>query len=403
MNGLDPPTKAVARPDPALLGPRLAHALKDARLGLWEWNLRTQEIAYSDEALDILGLARDELSPQAQACRGLVHPEDADLLWEAEAAARQGLPFEAEYRICRPDGSQRWVLNQARPACDAQGNPVSMLGTLQDITGRKETEHGLRGVQDALELRVRERTEALECTNARIAAEVEERRAAESQVRELLAQLVSVEEAERKRVARELHDTVGQHLTAISLTLKSIQDDPQLPDAPRERLLQLQRHIHELDIDIDRLAHQLRPAALDDLGLDDALRQQLRRWSDKAGIPVDIHTAGLQARRFAPALETTVYRVVQEALTNVLRHASATRVSVVVECRHGELRTIIEDDGCGFAAGTASAEGSDHRGLGLRGMRERALAAGGRFEVESEPSRGSALYLVLPVRTRATP
>jgi signal transduction histidine kinase len=117
-------------------------------------------------------------------------------------------------------------------------------------------------------------------------------------------------------------------------------------------------------------------------------------------VVVDIHLHGLRGRRFPEAVESTVYRVVQEALTNVFRHARATHVSVLVERRGHELRTIVEDDGCGFSpeqawGGTAGPRTG--RGLGLHGMRERAMAAGGHVDIESTPGSGSTLYLALPL------
>ena len=394
------PPWACPCPGGAATRRRLDQALQDAGLGLWCWRLDSDEVLYSDAALHILGLSAEEAAGRPAPRRGVVHPEDVEVLWDIDAAMRAGQPIRAEYRIVRPDGSLRWVCNQAHTEHDEQGRPTGMVGTLLDVTLRKQAELDLRRAHDELELLVRERTEALERTNARIGTEIEERRAAEAQVRELLAEVVTAEEAERKRVARELHDTAGQHLTALALALKVLEDDPRLPASLQPAVLRLQRHVGALDADIERLSHELRPAALDDLGLGDALQQHLRTWTHETGIATDVHIAGLAGCRLAPDTETTVYRVVQEALTNVFRHARATHVSVLVERRGHELRTIVEDDGCGFipeqAWGGTAAAGTG-RGLGLHGMRERAMAAGGHVDIESTPGRGSTLYLALPL------
>jgi PAS domain S-box-containing protein len=394
-HGLDEPPGAQV--DPALLHSRqwLQLALDAAQLGLWEWDLATDEQLYSDEALRITGLTRRQLAEDDSLVRLLVHPEDVEVIWAVDEAARAGQSFHAEYRIVRPDGMLRWVAHHARTECDARGRPLRMVGTLADITQRKQAEEALRAAHDELEARVRERTQALEQANSRLAGEVAERRATEAQVRELLGQLTSAEEDERRRLARELHDSLGQHLTALALGLKAIEADPALPAglAPRlQRLLQVARR---LDDDIDRLAHELRPAALDDLGLDDALRELAGVWAQDARIAVDVHLRGLRGRRFPPLLETTVYRVVQEALTNVQKHAGASRVGLIVELHGSELRASIEDDGRGF--GAAPPPGEPGRRLGLRGMAERAAQAGGRLDVETDAGRGTTVYLTLPL------
>jgi signal transduction histidine kinase len=115
-------------------------------------------------------------------------------------------------------------------------------------------------------------------------------------------------------------------------------------------------------------------------------------------VPVDIHTRGLRGRRFDPAVETTVYRVVQEALTNIRKHADASRVGLIVELRDGELRAIVEDDGQGMSHTGPITRAAPGRHLGLRGMAERARLAGGRLDLESEPGRGTAVYLSVPLQ-----
>ncbi|MED5617684.1 PAS domain S-box protein [Ideonella sp. BN130291] len=378
---------------------RLQLALAASSLGLWEWDLASGRLWYSDRVLEITGLTQAQLVADPGAARRLVHPDDVHVIRASDEAARTGRAFHAEYRILRHDGTLRWVANHARTECDEHGVPQRMVGTLTDITDRKQGEEALRQAHDELEARVHERTEALARANTTLANEVAARRATEAHVRELLGQLVNAEEEERRRIARELHDTVGQHLTALTLGLKAVEEEPALPARLRSRMAQLRHATRALDDDIDRLSHELRPAALDDLGLDDALRQHASGWAGDSGIVVDLHTHGLRGRRFAQAVESTVYRVVQEALTNVRKHAGASRVSLIAEVRDQALRVIVEDDGSGLASAPAASPGSGvmRRRLGLRGMSERAMLAGGRLDVESEPGRGTTLYLTIPL------
>lgn len=377
---------------------RLQLALEATGLALWEWDLEAGQVRYSDEVLQITGVPAGQLAADVEAARRLVHPEDVEVIWAADEAARTGRPFRAEYRIVRPDGGVRWVAHHARLHPAGEGGPRRMIGTLADITPRKQAEEALRRAHDELEARVQERTEALELANATLLTEVAERRAIEDQVRELFGQVVTAEEEERRRVARELHDSLGQYATALTLGLDAVAQDAALPQALRHRVRRLQQVARELDLDIDRLVHQLRPTALDDLGLADALRAHASAWAEETGTAVELHIRGLRSRRFPPSLEITVYRVVQEALNNVRKHAAARRVGLIVEQREGELRVIVEDDGRGFdpARLRPAAPG---RHLGLRGMAERAAQAGGRVEVESAPGRGTTLYLRLPVPT----
>lgn len=383
---------------------RLQLALQATDLGLWERDLISGTLSCSGAALTILGFA-DGLPEDPDAVRQVVHPEDVEVLWLLDEAARSGERFHAEYRIVRPDGSTRWVANHARAVRGEDGLPARMIGTLADITARKQVEHELRIARDELEARVLQRTDALAEANTALINEVAERRAAEEHAHALLGQLVTAEEEERKRLSREMHDTLGQHIAALAIGMKAIALEAELPQRLRERIEEMQQVTGELDDEIGRLAHELRPVALDDLGLSDALQRHARNWSRQSGVSVEVYAAGMSEHRFSPAIETTVFRVVQEALTNVRRHARAHRVSLIVETRRGELRAIVEDDGRGFdASGWTSLEHGfgPPRGLGLRGMTERAKLCGGRLEIESSDRGGTTVYLTIPLRESST-
>ena len=149
--------------------------------------------------------------------------------------------------------------------------------------------------------------------------------------------------------------------------------------------------------DIHRLAWELRPAALDDFGLEMALRRYADEWAALSGVPVDFHSRGVTARRLAPELETTLYRITREALTNVFRHAKASRVSVLLERRADHVSLIVEDDGRGFDAAAMLRGAATQGKLGLLGMQERATLAGGSVEIESNPGAGTTVFVRLPL------
>jgi signal transduction histidine kinase len=209
--------------------------------------------------------------------------------------------------------------------------------------------------------------------------------------------LLNAEEEERRRLSRELHDTLGQHLVVLSLGLKAVEADGACAASIGDRVRQLSHTTRQLEDEIDRLAYMLRPIELDSMGLADALTQYAHNWSATSGVAVDVQMHGLPEKPLLDAVDTTVYRVVQEALTNVSRHAGASRVSLVIERRGKELRVIVEDDGRGFDPESPSFRAQRRSGLGLRGMAERAALLSGRLQVESMPGKGSTVYLSLPI------
>jgi two-component system, NarL family, sensor histidine kinase DevS len=208
--------------------------------------------------------------------------------------------------------------------------------------------------------------------------------------RDALRRVVEGQELERRRLARELHDETGQALTSILLGLKRVEEAKTLADA-RAAAAGLREQVVETLQDVRRLAVELRPSALDDFGLVPALERLAEAFGEQSGIAVDIE-ANRDSARLPGEVETALYRIVQEALTNVAKHAEATRVSVVVTRRGNVVTAVIEDDGQGFGAGGGSGEG-----LGLVGMKERVGLLGGRLAIESTEGAGTTVVAEVPV------
>jgi signal transduction histidine kinase len=202
---------------------------------------------------------------------------------------------------------------------------------------------------------------------------------------------------ERERIARELHDTVGQQLCALRLTLADAQQSRQ-PGLLRKRLAQLETLVAVADLELDRAVFALHPPTLGGQGLAEAVRQHVAHWSGLYGVPVDLLLNGLEARRLPSAVTAAAYRIVQECLTNIAKHARASRVGVALSARRGELQLSVEDDGTGF-------DPDSTRGgrLGLVGMRERVAALRGRFAVESAPGQGTTVLVTLPLQPQPQP
>jgi two-component system, NarL family, sensor histidine kinase DevS len=208
--------------------------------------------------------------------------------------------------------------------------------------------------------------------------------------RDALRRVVEGQELERRRLARELHDETGQALTSILLGLKNVEEAKSKEDA-RTAATGLREQIVETLQNVRRLAVELRPSALDDFGLVPALERLAEAFGEQSGIKVDIQ-ANLDSARLPEEIETALYRIVQEALTNVAKHAAAKRVSVVVTRRENAVMAVIEDDGQGFGAG-----GGSGGGLGLVGMKERVGLLGGRLAIESTEGAGTTVVAEVPM------
>jgi signal transduction histidine kinase len=219
--------------------------------------------------------------------------------------------------------------------------------------------------------------------------------AGQERLQTLSRRLVEVQEKERYHIARELHDEVGQILTGLNLSLEMLPRLP--PDQIGNRLGQARTMIGELMQIVREMSLQLRPPMLDDLGLLAALLWHIERYTDQTGIKVLLKHSGLEQRRFAPELEITVYRLVQEALTNVARYADVHEAVVRLWVQADELSLQIEDQGCGFDPAAVLAQ---HASSGLSGMRERSLLLGGDMSIEAAPGEGCRLMVVLPLVER---
>jgi PAS domain S-box-containing protein len=288
-----------------------------------------------------------------------VHPEDryaAGEGWSRATGAQR--PMNAEFRIWHEESqSWRWTNARAEPLRDARGAVRGWIGMNIDVDERRRAEQ------------------------ARAAA---------------LRQLTSAEEQERRRISRELHDQLGQQLTGLQLGLRTMQG-AEVPAELAERLRTLERLAAGVSRDLHSIAMELRPAALDSLGLAAAVQNHLEAWGELHGIDYDLHTIGLQGVRLPQEVESTLYRVAQEALTNVLKHAAATRVGVLLEFREGVAGLIVEDDGRGFAVDAVLGLQDASGRLGLQGVRERLALLGGDLQIESVPGNGTTLFVRVPV------
>jgi signal transduction histidine kinase len=218
--------------------------------------------------------------------------------------------------------------------------------------------------------------------------------------RQLLQQAIAAQEQERRRIARELHDQTGQALTSLLVWLRALEAEAdgsgRLTISPA-RLQELKAIVADTLDGVRDLALELRPSVLDDLGLVPALQRYVRTCQERHQLAIDFQTVGLEGVRLPLSVETALYRIMQEALTNVVQHACAHRVGLLLEARAGVVVAIVEDDGCGFEADRLMHGPMHKRWLGLSGMSERAQLLGGKLSIESAPGEGTTVFVEVPL------
>ena len=264
---------------------------------------------------------------------------------------------------------------------------------------QRRTQHELRQAHEQLADRAKQLEKLVESRTAKLAESNEQLRREIAEREELRRKLLHAQEEERRRIARELHDQMGQNLTALNFGLKSLLDDNVRSSRFRRQVQPLQELATQTARDLHRVALQLRPAALDDLGLVKAIRNLTESWSTRCGIEVDLEAGQYQPSGISSEIETTLYRIMQEALNNVAKHSGATRVALVLRRTADHVHAIVEDDGKGFDARAMSASGNGTGRLGLLGIQERLALVGGTLETESTPGSGATLIVRIPIHS----
>jgi PAS domain S-box-containing protein len=477
---------------------RLRLATEVSNIGMWEWIPRSDQIYFSPATKRQLGFEGHDTFDRVDAWYALVHPDDrAETLRRIEAASRPPWPaYENEYRVRHRDNSYRWFRARGAMLLDDQGQPLRLVGVIDDITalreGQQERERlfaqqlAARAEADAAQAREVQLLESV--SDAFVAVDrqwrfsfvnqkaaqtfghpsaeligkniwnefpqsvvrtfgpayrkamaerifvfleaydemhqrwyenriypaedgisvffndISERkraeaalRATEQQLHELLAQSRRDQERERIRIARQIHDELGQQLTGVKMDLRWIERKLSEPgpapalNALLDRTVAASELNDQIITTVQRIAAELRPTALDHLGLVSALRQRAREFDQRSGLRCAVQVAGSEPQP-APSVANELFYIVQEALTNVARHAHATRVEISIGQHGDELAIDIRDDGDGIDP--ARIEG--RHSLGLLGMRERALQCGGSLLVQRAQPRGTLVSVRVP-------
>ncbi len=300
---------------------------------------------------------------------------------------------QAETVWLHQDGRRLDVLLTVSPVYRSDsGELVGASAIGRDISARKRAEEQIRRAKDALESEVADRTKQLTAANQKLQQEISERRQVEQARQSLLQRMVTIQGEERRRISRELHDQIGQHVAVLGLRLKAL--EPAVTD--RQSLKTCQDMLDQLGRDLRDLALAVRPTALDEFGLAPALTNYAEEWARRHQVKLDFHDRGLADTRLPAAIEEAAYRIGLEALTNIAKHAHAKRVSLILERRDDALQLIVEDDGDGFDVETVREGPGEH--LGMLGIRERAALLDGRVTIESRPAGGgTTVFVRIPI------
>ena len=360
---------------------RLVLAQKAAHCGTFDYDVATAVNFWSDELKQMYGFLPGTFPETYEAWIDCVVPEDRQL---AEPPSfGESKEFETEFRIRRrDDGEIRWINMRGRIRRDSSGRPLRIVGLHIDTTRMKRVEEDLKRAHDDLEGRVLTRTAEL--------------RAAEDHLRRLSGHLMQSQDDERRRIARELHDGLGQYLVASKMSLDVLSMSLSRDNDAMERLADAIKQIETAIGETRTISHLLHPPLLDEVGLESALVWYAEGFAKRSGLPVHVEIAP-SIGRLPTDVETALFRVVQECLTNVHRHSGSPSASVRLFRNEDELRLEVRDEGSGIPA-TSSATDSARAapGVGLQGIRERILQLQGKVEVVSSIGKGTTVIVKLP-------
>ena len=367
---------------------RLQHALAVGHLGTWERDLRTGEMTWDDRDFAIFGIAKDSAISR-DLFLAHVHPADLRVMEEAiRRTERDGQDYECEFRFLRPDGKMIWLSAHGGLRRDANGVATHIAGITYEITERKAAEEALRNLNEQLDRRVAQRTQELAESQARLRA--------------LVAELTMTEERERRRLAVDLHDTLAQSLAVINMYLWRVREllgDQANGASFKEVLGNLDTTVDDSIKYTRSLIAELSPPVLYDLGLPAAFRW-LGEQMGRHGLRVEVDGP---ADGFSLAQDDAVFlfQCARELLWNVVKHGATDRATVAYGCDGDRVSLAVSDNGRGFDAQIARANGDDCSHFGLFSIRERVALRGGTVEISSTPGKGTWVLTVIPMNRPA--
>lgn len=340
----------------------LTKAQQIAQVGSWEYDYKSDRMTCSDETFRIFGFEPGEVVPTLDVFYSMVHLEDFPILMSSiEEVRKFHIPLNIDVRIVYPNGEYRFIHEQAEMTFDSDGEPAKWIGTVHDITQRKRTEDEL---QKSLE-----------------------------QLHQLSKHIEQARENERLNIARELHDDLGQALTAVKIDLEIIKQNSS-DTTVKEKLEDVKMLVGNTIRTVQRITSHLRPEIIDDLGLEAAIDWYTKEFAKRYGIEVflDIENGIPISNEDALPL----FRIMQESLTNIVRHAGATHIEILLHQQDDFIQFVVSDNGVGITKDQINAKKS----FGIMSMKERAASLGGSFEILRGKIFGSKIMITFPINKR---
>jgi signal transduction histidine kinase len=332
----------------------LNEAQRLAQTGSWQWDPHSDAVTWSAELYRLARYDPQLPPPPFKEHERFFAPESWDRLKQSvERALRTGAPYELDLEGIRADGTRIWLTTRGEAVLDASGHPICLRGTTQDITDRKRSEEALLAMS---------------------------------------GRLITAQEEERTRIARELHDDLSQRMTLIQIGLEQFkQGVPVLSSQSQQQLENLAEMTSELSSDLHGLSHQLHPAMLESVGLVTSLKGFCKEFATQHKLQVQFVHSDIP-KKIPNDVTLCLFRIVQEALRNIAKHSGAAEAEIELSGHPDEIDLCISDSGQGFDV--ESAKGAT--GLGLVSMRERLRLVGGHLSIESEPSHGTRIRVRIP-------
>ena len=344
------------------------------KIGSWRLDVRYNELTWSDENYRIFGIPKENPLTY-ETFINAVHPDDRKYVDEIWSAALEGRPYDIEHRIV-VDGKTKWVREKAELEFDKDGNAKAGFGTTQEITEMKELQNALWQYSNELEETVQEKT---------------------IQLRKLFGHMQEIREEQRLEIARHIHEEIGSILTGLKVDITSLHR--KLPDDPeqiRERLQENLKLIDSAVMSIRSIISELRPSVLEHLGLAEAIDWQMKESMKKTGISYDMILKADDIK-IEDKKAIAIFRIFQDALSNINRHAEATKIQVNLSHANGLITLEVIDNGKGIPEEKLN----DPLSFGILGMTERAHYLGGLLTIKTEANKGTAISLKIPDVTRS--
>lgn len=359
--------------------------------------MQNRKAVFVNEAVsEILGYPDDvltEMDPYS-----IVHPDDENIARKLFSRFSNGDEREgfATLRLRTGHGETIWVTVNVKPVM--WNGAKAYIRIISDITPHKKLVEELRSAHADMEERIRQRTAELSEINLQLTQEIAERQKAQDQIQSLTQQLLRIQEDERQRIARDLHDNVAQDLSSIVLSIETLFYGHAIIEPEiLERGKAVAGVARNTIAAVRDIAYGLRPPALDQLGLHRALERQCEEMSLRTGVDIDFSAVGIENVKLDFDTEINVYRMVQEALNNMSKHAGADKAQVRLVGSHPDLLVRVSDNGQGFDVHERISRSVDERHMGLKSMEERARLIGGEMEIQSRVGAGTRIVFKIPI------